>query len=309
MGFVDRQEVDLPRCDQSEEGSRAEALRRAVGDPGGAFPDGFPGGGGVLLGKAGREHHRRVPLGTESFHLIGHQGNERADHQGQGRFRQPGELVAEALSAAGRHHDEAVASLERCLYGLTLARAEAGVAHVFQEPVGGRLSGEDASRHRFGQFDALETLQCEGRFLLLVRDEDGLPRLLGRGSRTPSVVMGVARAAGNQRGDSAGQGSRRVAGFPVQRFPGLAQGIESHVDLRIPGSVLRFALEIADQPRGLKLELVGCEGGRSHRSRLETVPDEEISPLQGKSPAGRAGLLVLLREERDSMISICVFDQ
>ncbi len=44
--------------------------------------------------------------------LVGHQRDQRADHEGQVCSGEAGQLVAEALAAAGRHHDQAVAAIE-----------------------------------------------------------------------------------------------------------------------------------------------------------------------------------------------------
>ena len=61
-----------------------------------------------------------MTIAGEATALIRHQRDQRADDDGQARRRQPGELVAEALTAAGRHHDEGVASGERGLDRLAL---------------------------------------------------------------------------------------------------------------------------------------------------------------------------------------------
>ena len=62
--------------------------------------------------------------------LVGHQRDQRRDDHGQVRRRDAGQLVAEALAAAGRHHDEAVAPLQRRLHRLALPGAELAEAEV-----------------------------------------------------------------------------------------------------------------------------------------------------------------------------------
>ena len=68
--------------------------------------------------------------------LVAHQGDERRDDDGQVVAGERGQLVAEALAAAGRHHDERVAAVERGLDRVALARAEGGEAEQREQLLG-----------------------------------------------------------------------------------------------------------------------------------------------------------------------------
>ena len=76
----------------------------------------------ALLVHSRRDHRRRMPAEQQPAVLVGHQRDQRGDDHGQLGGGDPGELVAEALAAAGRHHDEAVPAVERRLHRLALAR-------------------------------------------------------------------------------------------------------------------------------------------------------------------------------------------
>ena len=98
---------------------------------------------------------------------------------------EPGELVAEALAAAGGHDDERVAAGERCLDRLALPWPEAVVAEVRQEGVGVAWSLVGADRLRGLGFEPLEPVQCGLRLLHLWKR--GLRQILA--PRTHSLTM------------------------------------------------------------------------------------------------------------------------
>ncbi len=73
----------------------------------------------------------RLELGD----LVFHQGDQRAHHQGHAAAGDPGELVAERLARAGRHHQQRVAALDhRAAHGL-LVGAESREAEAALEQI------------------------------------------------------------------------------------------------------------------------------------------------------------------------------
>ena len=103
------------------------------------------------------------PLAGEAAALVGHQRDQRADDDGEVGRRQPGQLVAEALPAAGRHHDQRVAPVERGLDGLALPGPERLMAEVRQERVGIATPavGANVPVRDLGLIESLESLECE----------------------------------------------------------------------------------------------------------------------------------------------------
>ena len=104
---------------------RAEPLRRAVDDPRLAVAD---------RARAPRAPPPRsipeeiiatgCPAAVSRRHWSPHQRDQRADHDRQVLRGQPRQLVAEALAAAGRHHDQRVAPSSAGLHRLALAGPE-----------------------------------------------------------------------------------------------------------------------------------------------------------------------------------------
>jgi hypothetical protein len=62
--------------------------------------------------------------------LILHQGDERRDHDRGAAEHQRGQLIAERLSAAGRHHDAHVMTRQDAAHDTLLRRAKPVVAPV-----------------------------------------------------------------------------------------------------------------------------------------------------------------------------------
>ena len=75
-----------------------------------------------------RQHRRLDAALDEARELVLHQRDQRTDHDGEAVAQQRGRLVAEALAAAGREHDERVAARERGEHGLGLERPQLRVA-------------------------------------------------------------------------------------------------------------------------------------------------------------------------------------
>ena len=195
------------------------------------------------------------PSAAQPLDLVGHQGDQRADHEGQSGRGEPGQLVAEALAAAGRHHDQAVAALERGLDRLALAGPETVIAHVGKEAV--RVAGSvmEADRDRLDQLDAFEALEGESGLFLFVGEQGGLGG--GCGARSdagwPSARRG--RAGRNQGRDPAGQGPRLILFGLIEAAPGAPERLKPIVDLVNPAAGFRFLLELGDQPGGFELEI------------------------------------------------------
>ena len=119
--LVDREQVDPPLRERVEEDGRGEALRRAVDDPRLAAAD--------LRRARARAASSLIP---EEIIATGCPAAVSRRHWSfisaisglttivRSSRRQPRQLVAEALAAAGRHHDQRVAPLQRRLDRLAL---------------------------------------------------------------------------------------------------------------------------------------------------------------------------------------------
>ena len=94
-----------------------EELQRAVE----VVDAGLARGGAVAAGVDAL--HGEAAL-LELGHLIFHQGDQRADHQRGAAARDAGQLVAERLAGAGRHHQQDVAAVDHGLADGLLAGAE-----------------------------------------------------------------------------------------------------------------------------------------------------------------------------------------
>ena len=75
----------------------------------------------------------RKPALVQGVDLVLHEGDQRADDQRDPGQKQGGQLVAEALAAAGRHHAEDVAAVQHLLDDLALAGAELLQAELIAE--------------------------------------------------------------------------------------------------------------------------------------------------------------------------------
>ena len=122
----------------------------------------------------------------------------------------PGELVAEALAAAGRHHDEAVAAVERGLHRLALPGPELAVAEVLEQRVGIARplvrSSAAARRRRSGRGPSARAAP-RGRPSRRRAPWPRRPPRRGRGRRAPATGPVAPRA----RDPAAGRGRPRCA--------------------------------------------------------------------------------------------------
>ena len=139
--LVDHEEPELGLADPLEEPGRGEALGRDVEQPrapGHRAVDRRAVRRRVLLGVDERDAPGRDAL--ERLDLVLHQRHERRDDQREIRAHQRGQLVAERLARAGRHHHQHVAPGDRGLDRLALAGTERREAeHLAQRR--GRLGG------------------------------------------------------------------------------------------------------------------------------------------------------------------------
>ena len=124
--------------DRLPEGGAGEPLGRGERDLGVPVADVAQRG---LIVLARREHHGRVAEVREPLALVAHQRDQRGHDDGQVGRRERGQLVTEALAAAGGHHHECVAPVERGLDRLALAGAETREPDQGQQPLGGRVDG------------------------------------------------------------------------------------------------------------------------------------------------------------------------
>ena len=103
----------------------AEALGRHQHEPARAVGERREHRVGLARRQRGVEHARgAVPGRGERVALVAHQRDERGDHDREPVEREPGQLVAERLARARRHHDERIAPGERRLDGLLLPGAK-----------------------------------------------------------------------------------------------------------------------------------------------------------------------------------------
>ena len=63
-------------------------------------------------------------MGLQLRDLVAHQRNQRRDHNGQSVPQKRGQLIAERLAAARRHHGQHVSSIEDCADNIALAGPE-----------------------------------------------------------------------------------------------------------------------------------------------------------------------------------------
>jgi len=131
--LVDRQQVDLAPPDRLEEEARREALRRAVDDFGAAVADAVERRHRIpFVHRRGDHRHRVAGLGQPQP-LVLHQRDQRADDDRQVVGGEPRQLVAEALAAAGRHHDQRIAAFQGRDDRLSLPGPPVGVTELPQQ--------------------------------------------------------------------------------------------------------------------------------------------------------------------------------
>ena len=147
--LVDHEQPDVRAAQALEEARRGEPLGRDVEQPhvpGHRLLDRAPVRRGVALGVDERDAAGRHAL--ERLDLVLHQRHQRRDHQREVRAHQRGQLVAERLARAGRHHHEHVAIRERGADRLGLAAAERGEAEQLAQRALGVGRARDGLRRR-----------------------------------------------------------------------------------------------------------------------------------------------------------------
>ena len=156
VGLVDGHERALETSHELTEAIEGEPLRGHVGELVAA-----PGQGShapadlVAVESAGQVGGGHAP-GLEGGHLVVHQGDEGGDDQGRARKEGGGELVGEALAAAGGRHEQHAPHVEQGLHGLPLAGPEGGESEALQSGV------EIDGHHRFEGRPALAAAQAGG---------------------------------------------------------------------------------------------------------------------------------------------------
>ena len=139
--LVDREEGDIDAAEPRDEATVGEALGRDVEEAeialGGAAED-----GGLLIAGNGRvDGGGGDAVAGEGVDLVLHQGEERGDDEGEAIEEEGGELVADALAAAGGEHGEGVAPGEHGGDDLGLAGEELAVAEDLAELLAGGGEG------------------------------------------------------------------------------------------------------------------------------------------------------------------------
>jgi hypothetical protein len=133
--LVDHEQADLHLAHAFEEARSGEALRSDVEQAqlaGGSASERAGVGGAVLL-RVDQRDAVAEPARGERLDLVLHQSHQGRDDDRQVVAQQPGELVAERLPGAGRHHDEHVPVRQRGLAGLALPGAEFAEAEQVAE--------------------------------------------------------------------------------------------------------------------------------------------------------------------------------
>ena len=210
--LVDDEQRDVALRDRAAERGRGEALGRGEDDRRAGRCGSASSAALVVLARG--EHHRRVAEVRQPRALVAHQRDQRRDDDGQVVAGERGQLVTEALAAAGGHDDERVAAVERGLDGLALARAgrwrgraatssDSGVASA-----GARGAGRgEAARGRLRGRRAAAGPRARGRRCA----DDGAGARLGlRAART--AASWPERLSAARSGGAAPAGAGRRAG-------------------------------------------------------------------------------------------------
>ena len=156
------------------------------------------------------------PPSTQPPVLIGHQRDQRRDHDRQLVGGDAGQLVAEALAAAGRHHHEAVATRERRGHRLALPGPELVQAEVREQRI--RVAGPVVAA--LGRGVDVDPVQAAERELGLRPDH----RLARGGGAARARASASARAApaASARSESVERAPQRPAALrapPPARNP------------------------------------------------------------------------------------------
>ena len=174
----------------------------------------------VALLHARREHRRVHARLAQPAPLVGHQRDQRADDHDQraagqrANRRQRRQLVAQRLAAAGRHHDEAVAPVERRLHRLALAGAERVQPEALEQRLGARRSGRlDRCLH------LAEATPHPGRLALPSVEDARLRRLpAAMDGRVERAAPGVAARCSRRAFVTLSRARSTSAGVSVARW-------------------------------------------------------------------------------------------
>ena len=135
MGLVDGEGADVDLLQQPAEVGQHQPLRRDEQQPDGSLAH------ILLIGVALLGRLRTVELdgrnaaGLQAVHLILHERDQGADHDGRVAAKNSRRLIAERLAPAGRHDDDRIPAVEHGSHRLFLKRAELAEAPVAQDNV------------------------------------------------------------------------------------------------------------------------------------------------------------------------------
>jgi hypothetical protein len=132
VGLVDREERAVEAAQDVAEAREDEALRRDIQELEQAALEAVESPAELVAVEGRGEEGRGDAAALEGVDLVAHQGDQRRDDDGRTAEDEGGELVAEALAAAGRRDEQEAARVEETLDGLALARAELGMAEAFE---------------------------------------------------------------------------------------------------------------------------------------------------------------------------------
>ena len=129
MGLVDGEEADLDLGEELHVLLLGEGFGGHVEQLGGARQDVLAhllrlGAGEGAVEEVG--HAVVAAEAAQQVHLVLHQGDQRAYHDGRAFAHQRGQLVAKALAAAGGHDHEGVLAIEDTLHNGFLVAFEGG---------------------------------------------------------------------------------------------------------------------------------------------------------------------------------------
>ena len=131
--FIYRQQHRVPVRQVIEEVIQHQAFRRDIQQA--DLPGAAPGHHLLLLlpGLRGVKTGCRHAVGEQLVNLVFHQRNERGYHDRQAVKHQRGHLITEGLTAAGRHHHQAITTFQHRFNDGFLAGAELLVAKGFMQ--------------------------------------------------------------------------------------------------------------------------------------------------------------------------------
>ena len=154
VGLVDGDQAERQFGQPVQHGAGGQALGRDVEQVQLARPRRAPDGRALVQRHAGVEPRGGHALLLQRLDLIGHQGDQRRDYQAQAAPQDGGNLVADALAAAGRQHRQHVAPGQNGLDHRLLKAAEAAVAPDARQQGAGvrqaRLIGQGRAGRRGG---------------------------------------------------------------------------------------------------------------------------------------------------------------